>query len=764
MVDVRNLGKAVADIIKPDGTKALTQAAESIVNKGTAAVATGLGVFKSVDNLVNGVSVLGKPPGTVTDLRKNLTNIFPNPMEQFASYSVLWTLACLEPSQFNNPASYRDSPSALKHVILSSAGRFDDKRVKTWFGAPEYYINNFTMRTAIAPGPKQGNTNVISFDFDIFEPSSMGLLMQSFQNAAIKAGYLNGAMDNVPYVLRMDIMGFDENGKEYKSVKPKFFTLKITNLKFSVTEAGSNYKVTAVPFNHQGFADTINVAYNDLKITAAGKGLVEEVLVTGPESLVAVLNKIEADLVKEGRIGIPDVYDIQFPADAFEFIQRGEPPKVNRATVDPNKDTKAPIEKSKSNKTDFLTNNNIGKSSLGFNQSSGGTYPFSKAGDTVDESTGLVKRDMMQIDPKSRTFHFSQGQPLTAIINQVILSSEYAAKALDEAKITKEGYIKWWKLDIQMELLEYDPIIGDFARKFTFRVIPYFVHSTVFTNPSATPYGYSELAKTIVKEYNYIYTGTNTDVIKFDIEINNLFYTGSNPKPETDSAKASDPNSKGTVEQKQSSSKTGVGDSPAAQSATIGRPRVKKNPALMSKFKGGSGEQTTEQLIAESFHNAFVEYNSELTQINLEILGDPYWLVDSGMGNYYAGAPSPTSQVTNDGTMNYESGDVYVYLTFRTPADINDSTGLYQFSVAGKESVFSGIYRVSKCENIFSDGTFKQRLECLRMPAPPNEYKDGGKPIGDLKETKTNILATKATGEEKPKSSPTDDPPSNKDA
>ena len=756
MADIRNLGKA-AEIFKPDGTKALTQQVATIVNQGVAAVNTGLATAKAVDRLVNGVSRTIDPPGKLATAGKNLSNIVANPLEQFASYSVMWTMACLEPSQFNNPASYRNSPSALKHVVLASAGRFDDQRVKTWFGAPEYFINNFVMKTKIAPGPKNGNTNVIAFEFDIFEPVSMGLLMQSFQNAAIKAGYLNGAMDNVPYVLRMDVMGYDELGQEYKSIKPKFFTMKITALKFSVTESGSNYKVTAVPFNHQGFADNINTTYSDLKIIAAGKGSVEEVLVTGPESLVAVLNKIEKDLVAEGRIGKADVYDIQFPADAFDFLRRAEPPKVNRSTVDPNAETKAPIEKSKATSEATLLNNNIGKSSLGFDQSSGGSYPFSKAGDTVDDKTGLVKRDMMQIDPKNRAFQFSQGQPLTAIINQIILSSEYAAKALDAAKMTKEGYINWWKLDIQMELLEYDPLIGEFAKKFTFRVVPYNVHSTVFSNPSATPVGYKEIEKKIVKEYNYIYTGKNIDVLKFDIEINNLFYTGSNPKPEAESAKASDPNSKGTVEQKQLSSQTGVGAAPAAQTANLGRPRVKKDPALMSKFKGGSGEQTTEQLIAESFHNSFTQLNSELTRVNLEILGDPYWLVDSGIGNYYAGAASPTAQITNDGTMNYESGDVFVYLTFRTPADMSEETGLYQFSVGGKESAFSGIYRVVDCENIFADGTFKQRLECMRMPGQANDYTDGGKQVGDLPVSKQNVMATVPGKEEKPKANLTED-------
>jgi hypothetical protein len=70
--------------------------------------------------------------------------------------------------------------------------------------------------------------------FDIIEPHSMGLLLQSMQNAAIKAGYLS-YLNDTPYVLRMDIQGYDELGVISRSIKPKFFTLKIVSMKFYIT-------------------------------------------------------------------------------------------------------------------------------------------------------------------------------------------------------------------------------------------------------------------------------------------------------------------------------------------------------------------------------------------------------------------------------------------------------------------------------------------------------------------------------------------------
>jgi hypothetical protein len=160
--------------------------------------------------------------------------------------------------------------------------------------------------------------------------------------------------------------------------------------------------------------------------------------------------------------------------------------------------------------------------------------------------------------------------------------------------------------------------------------------------------------------------------------------------------------------------------------------------------------------VAETMQQAFLSGNSaDLISVNLEIMGDPYWLVDSGIANYFADAPSPTSQITNDGTMNYESGNVYIYLTFKTPVDINETTGLYDFSKEGKESPFGGIYRVVACENTFTDGQWKQKLKCLRMPGPQGPEVTEEDNTGTV--TPVDAQAIEIQEQEAPKTSPIGD-------
>ena len=756
---IRNLGKAIVDLVKPDGSGILALPGGNSVTKGAASVVTGLTAKKATDVIKGGISSVLSDAGLFNQTNSTPENIIRNPLENFAHYAPMWTFACLEPKQFNNPASYRGNPSALKNVIFSSGGRFDSQRVNTIHGTPEYFINNFVMETAISGTVKTGNSNAFKFSFDIIEPQTMGLLLQSMQNAAVKSGY-NNYLNNCPFVLRLDFMGYDEDGRIMTSIKPKFWTVALTKVTFSVNENGSVYKVEAVPMSHKAFGDTTNIVYTDVKLSCSEKGphagTVKDVLVSGEKSLCAYLNDLEEKMLKDGQIKVKDVYVIEFPEKSDEFLNSSPIPGTERkATLDPNaKDKLTVAGKNVAVSLDFGSND-IGASDFGFDQKSGGNYPFARHGDRVDPKTGVVSRDKMQINPKTRVFQFTQSQSITAIINQVILNSVYAKKAIDPKNLVN-GFIKWWRIDVQIQMLDLDPLIGEFAQKFIFRVVPYMIHHTIFSPPTAAPIGYDQIKKQICKQYDYIYTGQNSDVLKFDIQINNLFFTGKNTSSEQKSGNVSNQDQKGVATDTVKGAKTTQGAAPKAQQASMGRARVKRDPATLKAIAGGNNDKDTEQKIAEAFHKSFITSGSgDLVNIDLEIMGDPYWLVDSGISNYFARESTKSRLLTEDGTMNYEGGNVFVYLTFRTPSDLDEVTGLYQWPKDGGESPFSGIYRVTKCDNTFSDGIFKQKLKCVRQPGQSQDYgKQNPNAIGNLVIDKLKSMATEITGEVKDKATP----------
>lgn len=690
-------------------------------------IAKAVTTFQDVRSFID-LTKSGKFPNLISELGstgsmqgKNL-NTLDNELEKFASYNCLWTLACLTKRQYNDPRSYRNSPADLKSIVFSSAGRYDGQRVKTLFGSPEYFINNFQMACQISPTTATGNSNAISFTFEVYEPYSMGLFLQSLQKAAVDAGHIN-YMSNTPFVLKLDFVGFDDTGKSYTGVKSKYFTIRLRKTEFKVTESGSVYTVEAVPYNHIGYGSNTNLITTDVSITG---NTVKELLVEGDRSLSRALNDAQDQLVKAKKKKFPDIYEVQFPSSQEELLSALTNTTENRATTEPGASTGTTVG-SKPGQIANYGNNEIGKSDMGFDQTSGGNYVFKDEGATRDEKTGKITKDKMTIDPKLRSFQFQQGQTITNVITQVVTTSTYCVDNIAKAKIDSEGMIDWFKVDVQVQLLEFDDSVGDYQKKWIYRVVPSKVHSSIFMNPKSAPPGYDELERrSVAKKYEYIYTGQNNSILNFEIKLNKLFYTGINMRPEQDTGQAQDPNANKAADDGTQKTKTNEGPSDAALAGNLGSRQLGPDPSKQGTTNGGSGDVTEEKKIAESFQKALLNSNTDLVNVEIEILGDPYWIVDSGMGNYLSPANPNFPAVTIDGTMNYETRDIHVYLTFKTPADIDENTGMYKFKTGEITSEFSGLYRVKRCNNNFSDGTWKQKLEMIRMPLQPSDF--DGKP------------------------------------
>ena len=141
---IRDIGRAVIEVVRPDGGAGLVNELSTFVSRGLATVTTGLTPARATDVITDGASNLENDTLKSNEATVQLPKVIPNPLEQFASYTPLFTLACLTPEQYNDPRSYRNSPADLKHIVMSSGGRYDSQRVQTASGTPEFFINNFT--------------------------------------------------------------------------------------------------------------------------------------------------------------------------------------------------------------------------------------------------------------------------------------------------------------------------------------------------------------------------------------------------------------------------------------------------------------------------------------------------------------------------------------------------------------------------------------------------------------------------------------------
>ena len=105
-----------------------------------------------------------------------------------------------------------------------------------------------------------------------------------------------------------------------------------------------------------------------------------------------------------------------------------------------------------------------------------------------------------------------------------------------------------------------------------------------------------------------------------------------------------------------------------------------------------------------------------MVMLNMKILGDPFWITSSGMGNHCVSKTNYIN-VNSDYSVNWETGEVYIDVIFKSPLDINQFTGLYNFGGPFSDPTigFRGLYRVNTITSFFKNGEFTQEVQGMRI-------------------------------------------------
>jgi hypothetical protein len=250
--------------------------------------------------------------------------------------------------------------------------------------------------------------------------------------------------------------------------------------------------------------------------------------------------------------------------------------------------------------------------------------------------------------------------------------------------------------------------------------VPYKVHSSVVAAPNSKPGGYTELALEVVKQYDYIYTGKNVDIITFNVSIDTSFSAimGASSIKRTGDAVIAD-SASGTTSDTEKLQPIPKGQAPSTAPGTI--PTSVRHTATATKLdkKGaGGGLETEDTRASKLFHDA-IQDQGAMQVLEMTIIGDPYYIAHSGVSNYTA-TPSQYSNLNSDGSINHQNGQVHIIVNFRSPIDINQATGLYDFGKSTKTApvlMFSGLYHLLTVNNHFKGGQFTQTLKGNRLPS-----------------------------------------------
>jgi len=290
---------------------------------------------------------------------------------------------------------------------------------------------------------------------------------------------------------------------------------------------------------------------------------------------------------------------------------------------------------------------------------------------------------------------------------------------------------------------------GKYPYLTVYRVIPHKVHHSRFIQTDQEAKS-KEIKKTAIKRYDYIYTSKNLDILDFQINFNAGFYTSlaadsgrfnkdivnrsqqasdsTGSKPIVENGKLSNMRVDSNGNKYDASSDYAAGKHGNAKVGDTVQQLVQiRNDELdIGANQGGANGSDPGTIAARQFHKA-INSAADMVQLTMKILGDPFYLGDSGLGNYTAQA-SNVDGVTADWAINYQRGEVYIDINFKNPIDINYRSGYYDFPSGDEVPIFSGLYRVFKVESTFDKGVFTQTLDLQRMPGQTKEGGPRGKP------------------------------------
>lgn len=671
-----------------------------------------------------------------------------SPLRKFNHYNYIITLGILEPEEYNNPRSYRGT--GFKKVIAQSGGGAYDRRVQTLEeGANhmEYFIENLEVDAVIAPNSNTGVALGTTISFQITEPYSMGKFLETIALSAEETGHKQYMQ--APYCLKIDFVGWNEYGdRPMRIQRPKYVPIMFTKMDFDVGEQGSTYEVNAVAYSEAALSNNINQTFTSVE--ASGR-TVAEVLETTKDSVGRNLSsKIERD-EKNEKIKGGDRYIICFPktktalyeaarglgASSGSIVNTAEEEAASSTGSEQNEvqldnpdaaESNVEVVYSAAPKTyqylkswcnDPSNINVIGKSPVWDDARSTDRAKHPPAASAYDAENLLFNRQYAEVQSEGRTrpYNWHEGASVTRMIEDVLLTSTYILDAPTEDR--EIPFFKWFRIET-MVFIEPDSAAeaqnGRPRRTYVYAVHPYFPDEAKIIAPGEAPRGNNDLKQKALKEYNYIYTGKNEDIIDFSLNFNQAFYqtvlanfgegseSGAMQSTKPDDSKGSN------IAENQSRSSNGTQEIDAE---TIQQSNIKDGRGGAEYEAGSFG---TKRRIAESIHDVIINSPLNMVTAEMEIWGDPYF-IPTEQGNYSA-EPAGLS-LTQDSTMNYMQNEVLCVVNFRTPLDYKINGFVMNMPELVKP--FSGVFQIWAVTNKFSEGQFTQTLKLIRRSNQTND-------------------------------------------
>lgn len=684
-----------------------------------------------------------------------------NPLNQYPSYAYNLSLHLLSPDEFNRIVAGEDY--IPRRVLIASAGRYnavENNATNSFNRDPnftnDFYFEDMNLTTVIVATENNRNTNAVRVDFTLIEPYGLTLvdkLMKASRD--MMQGKPTNYLDNA-YLLQIDFFAMNDAGEIVGNLSglTKRIPVHLSNMGIQASSKGTEYRIIATSFNHTAFDQSINktpanfevvartvadffqsdegasqadtvseredaysaywrvsngkksvitpggqtIAANEFPTLLASKGIsMQGGSKIKASSLGAALKRWNEDLQKAEKVEIADVY-------RFEF----DPAIGTAGITSPNlvgHEHSAMVDLTENSQVSAMAKGNMGGNSLSF-------------------------------DPSKQVFPVDAGTAIDRLIDLVVLNSDYILSQLlvpdnygndpvayEAARKDNTKPLMWFKIVPKIKIIGFDNVRKIYAREITYMVKTY---EHKHTPMDVAPQG---IEVSPLKEYNYLYTGKNIDIIDFDLKFNLLYFNyltayRNNLTKITnipDKAMEQDPNNPETYK-----GATILGQEENVVNVDAIAPLVMKPQVTSARARAMSLGGTVSQQVAASDLETYMfnQSDGDMVVVKLKILGDPLFIKQDDVfyspdffSNAVATKLSTDPRLTPNGSIKTDDGVIYVNLNFRTPVDVDESMGMMEFAPEKQAlSAFSGLYYLVMVKSSFARGQFTQELTLSRAP------------------------------------------------
>jgi len=581
------------------------------------------------------------------------------------------------------------------HDVLSGSANKSDPILLAETGATAVSINDVEIEIIPVSNYVNKTSTATNISFSIAESNSATFL-DDMRSACVHLNINN--FTKATYYLELTFKGrHRETSEGYDYPDRWLYPIIITEMDTNITSSGSDYTVNAVSYD-----DLAHDEYDGV-LQSNWKDDINEF--TNAKDMINALSKKLNEHLDESSEGIEDNKKAQAKNKYAIFIDD---------------------QLVKQNKLDFLSK-----------------Y------DKINRNEMLNAFNFTTNDDGGQQFNITKGTSITTVIDNVLLLSSLL-KVQKKDKNTE--HVKLYKIITKVcpinPATKVSPIIGgiagsdalaksdevneivsmnnetnDYSKCIVYHVVPYEQYS-VLKNPKEADTTSSaklinSIKDTVIKKYDYVFTGLNDQVYNFDINFKfNYYQNFQGPL-----------GSKYSTYSKKSQSNTGVTE--PLQKKVITQEFAAKDKAAKTentKLQSLSLHTTHTSLIGDPSgeHSYFNDVMSnalakgqpsgDMINLELDIKGDPHWL-GKGLGKkgltYYRLALAKEEKGSKD-TPNYEYKVPALLFRALPPQEYNNDTGMLESAPRRGGSLINGICYVVAVTNIFSGGQFKQKLTCFR--------------------------------------------------